>query len=195
MSSSTPVPDLPSAAGDVAAELVRWLELPLRRAADVAEDGRGLWARRPPVPRLPLRASRPPGDARGTLEAQAARRARLHGGAARRRHQQPVADAHVGGRALVRAVPRTQRQGQGRRARRGARRRSWRRRCRSRSRSRPPSASRTPTCAPARSASPGFSPAMPRCSPCSTARACAFPRRSALRARTFPRPDVAMPSR
>ena len=49
-------------------------------------------------------------------------------------------------------------------------------------------ASPTPTCAPARSASPGCWRATPPCWRCSTARACAFPRRSGSRARTCRRP-------
>ena len=54
-------------------------------------------------------------------QADARRRARLHGGAARRRPVRPLADARAGRGPLVRALPRTQRQRQGRRARRRAR--------------------------------------------------------------------------
>ena len=124
-----------------------------------------------PTLKRPRRSSTPAG------------RARLHGGAARRRHRQPLADARARRRALVRALSRTQRQRQGRRAGRRARAEGRARRCRSRWRSRPPSASPTPICAPARNASPGCSPATPRCWRCSTARACASPRRCRLDAR------------
>ena len=168
--------------------------IPVGRTADVAENGGGLRARPAPVPRLPLRPSRRPGDAVGAVAACAARRARLSGRTARRRHRQPLADAHARGRALVRALSRAQRQGQGGRARRRAHAEDREDACRNRSRSPPPSAWPRPTCAPARSASPGFSPAMPRCSPCSTARACASPRRWASSAATFQRPGAATSS-
>ena len=59
--------------------------------------------------------------ARRSRQACAAGRARLHGGAARGGHRQPLADARARRRALVRAFSGAQRQGQGRRARRGAR--------------------------------------------------------------------------
>src|SRR5262249_59258295 len=41
--------------------------IPLRRTADVTEDGRCLCARRAPIPRLPLRPSRSPRDAVGVV--------------------------------------------------------------------------------------------------------------------------------
>ena len=81
------------------------------------------------------------------------RRARLHGGAARRRHRRPLADARAGRRAFVRALPRTRGQGQGRRAAASGRPRSARR-CPSRSRSPRPSGRRRRRCAPARIAAP-----------------------------------------
>ena len=109
----------------------------------------------------------------------------------------------IGSRSLMRALagvrsftryPRTRGQGPRRRARpRCARRRSPRR-CRSRSRSAPPSSSPTSTCAPARSASPGCSRATPPCWRCSTARGCASPKRSGSSARRCPRPARATPS-
>ena len=58
----------------------------------------------------------------------------------------------------------------------------------------PPSSSPTPTCAPARSASPGCSRATPPCWRCSTAPGCASPRRSGSSARRCPRPARATPS-
>ena len=110
-------------------------------------------------------------------------RARVHGGAARRRHRQPLADARPGGRALVRALSGAQRQGQGRGADGGARTESAEDAAEAARRSRPPSASPMPTCAPARSANRGSSPATPPCWRCFTARACASPKRSGSRAR------------
>ena len=100
----------------------------------------------------------------------------------------------LGRRALVRALSRTQRQGQGRRARRGARAEGAKTLPKPLARRRAPSASPTPTCAPARSASRGCSRATPRCWRCSTARACAFPRRLGLHAAMCPRPARATPS-
>ena len=92
----------------------------------------------------------------------------------------------AGRRPLVRALPGAQRQGQGRRARRRARAQGAARLCRSRWRSPPPSASPTPNCAPARSASRGSSRATPPCWRCSTARACASPKRSRSSASDMP---------
>ena len=112
-----------------------------RRAAHVAEDRRGLSSATCAssfgflTEHLGEQA-----DAEGARRARAARRARLHGGAARRRHRRALADALARRRALVRALSGAQRQGQGRRAHRGARAEGRRRPCRSRSASRPPSA-------------------------------------------------------
>ena len=111
------------------------------------------------APTLAELAKLAPQDVRAFM---AARRAR--------RHRRPLADAGAGRRALVRALPRTQRQGQGRRARRRARAEGAEDAAEAARRSPPPSASPTPTCAPARSASRGFWRATPRCWRCSTAR-------------------------
>ena len=97
---------------EVAAELGALAWASRQRTTHVAEDGRGLSARRRPVPRLPGRAS-----GRGPVVvrfggAQAGGRARLHGGAPRRRHRQPLAHADARRGALVRPLPRTQPQGQ-----------------------------------------------------------------------------------
>ena len=70
---------------------------------------------------FPRRASRRRAVAEGACRAGAGRCARLHGGAPRRRHRQPLADAHARRHARLRALSRAQRQGQGRRARRRAR--------------------------------------------------------------------------
>ena len=61
-----------------------------------------------------------PPSLKALAELDARRRARLHGGAPRRRHRQPLADALARRRARLCALSGTQRQGQGRRACRGA---------------------------------------------------------------------------
>ena len=135
------------------------------------QDRRGLSARR--------RASSSPfspsiSAAGATLKALAAARrrgrARLHGGAARRRHRQPLADARARRRALAsRAFSSATARARSGRSRPCARRRC-RRPCRKPLADRGgASASPTPICAPARSASPGSWPATPPCWRCSTA--------------------------
>ena len=91
-----------------------------QRAALFAEDARSLSARRRAVPRISHRTSRRRAVPERPRGAQAGRRARVFGGAARGRDRQPLADAHACRRSRLRPLSRTQRQGQGRRARRGA---------------------------------------------------------------------------
>ena len=87
-----------------------------RRAAAVAEDAGGLCPRSPAMPGLSQRALGRAGDAGAVRRARGQRRQGLHGDAPRRRYRRPFPDAGAGGLALVRALPRTGRQGQGRRA-------------------------------------------------------------------------------
>ena len=76
------------------------------RAPAVAEDGRGLRQGSAPVPDLPDRPSRRgAGDPRPRA-AEAAGRARLHGGTARRGRAEPLPDAPARGLALLYAPPR-----------------------------------------------------------------------------------------
>ena len=159
-------------------------QLSRRRTAHVAENAGSLPARRRPVPLLSRRSSGRRAHAAPARQTHAGRRARLHGGAARRRRRQPLADARPRRRPLIRPLPGTQRQGQSRRACRRARAQAGAAACRNRLPLRPPSASPMRICAPAKRASPGSSRAMPRCWACFMARACAFPKRSASSART-----------
>ena len=125
--------DLTFASAEVAAELRRWLA---HLGAERRMSPKTVEAYERDVRqflRLSHRAYRRAGDAEGARRNRAARRARLHGVAARRRDRLALADALARGRALVRALSRTQRQGQGRRARPPCARRKCRRPCRSRS--------------------------------------------------------------
>ena len=71
-------------------------------------------------------------ESRRTGQAHAAGRARVHGGAAGGRHRRAVADAGIGGNALVCAVSGAKRQGQGRRVGRRASAEGAENTCRSR---------------------------------------------------------------
>ena len=107
-------------APDVAAEIARWLahlgaerRMSPKTVEAYRRDVRSSSPSWPSISAARSRSTQLAGSRRG--------RARLHGGAARRRHRQPLADARARRRALVRAFSRAQRQGQGRRARRRAR--------------------------------------------------------------------------
>ena len=110
----------------------------------------------------------------------------------RKRHRRSLADARAGRRALVRALSGTQRQGQGRRAH-----------CRARAESaEDPAEAAGGVCRQANHrhraargrehASHGYSRATPRCWRCSTAPACASPKRSASSAKTVARQGDAL---
>ncbi len=90
-----------------------------RRAALFAEDAGSLPARRAAISHLSCRASWRAAIAESPRGSYARRCARLPGGAARRRHWQPLADAYAGRSARLRALPGAQRQGQDRGAGRG----------------------------------------------------------------------------
>src|SRR6266403_4792635 len=81
------------------------------RTTAVAEDAGSLRPRRPPVSRLSRGALGRAGDAFASCSARGDRRQGLHGDAARTRYRRPFADAGARRFALVRALPRTGRQG------------------------------------------------------------------------------------
>ena len=145
--------DLPFAAAEVAARDRALARASRRRAADVGKDARCLSPRPAPVPRLPLRSIRRPGDARASFAGLAPQDVRAF--MAHRRgagNRQPFADAHARGRALVRPLPRAAGQGQGRRACRGPRSQDREEPAQAAGGRRRPSASPMPACAPAESA-------------------------------------------
>ena len=92
-----------------------------RRAAAFGQYGRGLWARRAPVSRLPRRAPRRAGRARGLRRPGARRPARLSRPAAGGRDQSALAAARALGAALALASHRPRGRRAGFRAWRGAR--------------------------------------------------------------------------
>ncbi len=161
----------------VAAEIEAWLAASRHRTPPVAKDARSLSPRRAAVSWLSRRASRRRAVAQGAGGADAGGCARFSGGAAGRRHRQPLADAQPRRAARLRlAFWRRAAKAKSARSPRCARRKSARP-CRGRFRSTPPSGLPVRISPRATAASRGFMPATPRRSACSMAAACAFPKR------------------